>query len=303
MIESFLVFWVISAFFVVKEQKSVRLIIYLGIFSLISAVCIFLLSAPDVAMVKGSIGIFSTIMFIVCFEKCYILSDNPYGTRAPRWKIASKVVPAVFTLCLAALVFAFIPNVPVGTYLRDLYLERFVQDIGGYNAVTAIYLGYRMYDILFEALVLIVCIIAVIHLSWCENEGDLTEKWRPSSLSNSGVAVTTIRIICPVILMFCVYLSIGSGGFKGGLFAGAFFVCRYIIYDIHDIRINRVMVLQNLTYVALLAVTVYFIFLGANANFLIPGVIYLPAVNILIGLMVACVFLSLFYRFIVFEKE
>lgn len=34
------------------------------------------------------------------------------------------------------------------------------------NAVTAVYLNYRLWDTLFESLVLLICALAVINLSW-----------------------------------------------------------------------------------------------------------------------------------------
>lgn len=49
------------------------------------------------------------------------------------------------------------------TELAEYYLVHFREDTGARNAVAAIYLNYRMYDTLFEALMLLVSIIAMIH--------------------------------------------------------------------------------------------------------------------------------------------
>lgn len=48
---------------------------------------------------------------------------------------------------------------PVAAYV----LESFQQDTGAANAVAAIYLNYRVYDTLFEALLLLIAIVAIIH--------------------------------------------------------------------------------------------------------------------------------------------
>ncbi len=47
----------------------------------------------------------------------------------------------------------------IGTY----YVYNFTSDTGALNAVAAIYLNYRMYDTVFEALILLVSIIAMLH--------------------------------------------------------------------------------------------------------------------------------------------
>ena len=71
----FLLFWIGSAVCIIREQRVIRLIFLLGIFSLISSVCFLLFAAPDVAMAEAVVSAFSTIIFIVCFEKYYDLAD------------------------------------------------------------------------------------------------------------------------------------------------------------------------------------------------------------------------------------
>jgi multicomponent Na+:H+ antiporter subunit B len=57
---------------------------------------------------------------------------------------------------------------PISEYvIKNAYAET-----GAPNAVTAIYLFYRYYDTLFEALMLLFSIIAVIYMSVHEHEGD-----------------------------------------------------------------------------------------------------------------------------------
>lgn len=45
------------------------------------------------------------------------------------------------------------------------YLQNTLADTGAANAVTAIYLSYRVYDTLFEALMLLISILAIIYFS------------------------------------------------------------------------------------------------------------------------------------------
>jgi multisubunit Na+/H+ antiporter MnhB subunit len=56
----------------------------------------------------------------------------------------------------------------------NYYRRNFIRDTRAHNAVTAIYLNYRVYDTLFETLTLLVSVMAIIHFSrhgGGENEG------------------------------------------------------------------------------------------------------------------------------------
>jgi multisubunit Na+/H+ antiporter MnhB subunit len=49
------------------------------------------------------------------------------------------------------------------TELARYYVEHYQEDTGAGNAVAAIYLNYRVYDTLFEALLLLVAIVGIMH--------------------------------------------------------------------------------------------------------------------------------------------
>ncbi|TYQ15603.1 UNVERIFIED_CONTAM: multicomponent Na+:H+ antiporter subunit B [Acetivibrio alkalicellulosi] len=55
--------------------------------------------------------------------------------------------------------------------VSDYIKSNFIIDTGARNAVTSIYLNYRVYDTFFETLTLLVSIIGVIHFS--KHEGEL----------------------------------------------------------------------------------------------------------------------------------
>lgn len=54
--------------------------------------------------------------------------------------------------------------------LFHYYVDNFRQDTGAGNAVTAIYLNYRLFDTFFETLLLLVSVIGIIYFS--RHEGD-----------------------------------------------------------------------------------------------------------------------------------
>ena len=52
----------------------------------------------------------------------------------------------------------------------EAILQNHVEETGARNAVTAIYLNYRLWDTLFEAMVLLLSAIAVISFSWSHDD-------------------------------------------------------------------------------------------------------------------------------------
>jgi len=314
MTEVLLGFWVISAIFIFFAKKINRVIIHFGVFSLLSSVGYLFLGAPDVAMAEAAISVFVTVFFIICIEKYYgrlkiVRSEEASAKRL--LKSFTKMLPALlFTIGLLGLFIYFIPDNPVSTYLKDRYLTMFMTDIGGQNAVTAIYLGYRVYDTLFEALILVISVVAVTHMSW--STATEVSDGPHSEIEKSGMAIFTVRIVCPIILIFAVYLIANGhisagGGFQGGVAVATFFICRYLIHNIYDIHVHSVQKLEEIVFILIIVIPILVIFMGAL--FFTQGVVsispelYLIAMNILIGLKVACGFFILFYRYIAIERR
>ncbi|MCL2605135.1 MAG: DUF4040 domain-containing protein [Defluviitaleaceae bacterium] len=310
-----LVLWIISALVIVPERRTYRLIIYFCIFSLITSAAYFLLGSPDVAMAEAAIGVFSTIFFIIYAEKYYGLRENIERDRVRKRFSAKGLIKPFMALLLCAGAFAlavnFIPQAGMDDYLKREYLTRFMTDVGGENAVTAIYLGYRVYDTLFEALILVIAVVAVTHLSYFEqNQASGTS---PNEMTTSKIAVLSVRIISPILLAFGVYLILNGhitagGGFQGGLVLAAFFICRYMVYRIDDIPIGSVIRMEEYFYIGITVITIIVVFLGVAAY--VPAALvlfyqnaYLISMNILIGLKVAGGFFALFYRFVSVERR
>ena len=311
MIYVLLVFWIISAILAIQAKKLIRIIVYLAIFSTISAVCFFMFGAPDVAMAEVAVSSFSTVFLIVCFEKYFtVVTDvSPDPPKdLPVWRRAKKLVlPVVFVSALAFLFVYFLPDGTVNTYLRDLYLARFQYDVGGENAVTSIYLGFRVYDTLFEALMLLISVVGVMHMSW-RSENENTEEHFAGVTKSDAVDVYTIRILCPAMLIFGVYLILNGhispgGGFQGGVAVASFFICRYLIYDVYDVRFSKIMVFEKMTFAAVVLLAVLFIFLGFYIQFPVLRIPYLIAMNLLIAMKVSFGFIIIFYRYIAFERR
>ena len=312
MIQILLITWIACALLIIREHEFVRMIIYLSVYSLISPVCFFLLAAPDIAMAGIVVNVFTTIIYIISIEKYYSYAEQEVNHRLDIKKIKKYALPVIFTLFLFVLFIWFIPKTGhlkdtlANSYLKDQYLSEFQKDFGGKNAVTAIYLGYRLYDTLFETLMLMTAIAAIIHLSWYKDFFVSQEIY--IGIQHSQIAADTIRIVCPILLLFSFYLMINGhispgGGFQGGIIAASFFMCRYMIHDIYDIPIGKVIKLEKFFYIGIVLLALLFLSFTAHIYFPEFNIIYLVLMNLLIGFKVACGFVIIFFRFIAFERR
>ena len=323
MIYALLGFWMLAALMMLFEQKVGRIIIYFTIYSLVAAAAFLLLGSPDVAMAEIAISAFATIFFIIIAEKYY---KHAHGTdmsqeepkkepasgrpRATGGAALGHAAPLLIAASVFGLVLWFAPPGEPNAYLKEQFIARFGDEMGGENAVTAIYLGYRVYDTIFEALVLVVAVIAVLHMSWFDRPS--VSDGRHSDIDRSGLAIFVIRAITPLMLLFGVYLIANGfltpgGGFQGGVAIATFFICRYLIYNIFDLPIGRILRMEELVFVSIVLFAVAGIFLGAAA-YVPDGMLvafqsfYLVIMNALIGVKVACGFTLLFYRYAGIER-
>ena len=336
MTEALLVIWVISGLLILRERTVFRMVIYLGLFSLITTLIFLFQGAPDVALASASVSGFSTIFLVVCFEKVYGSQDRalvrlrkirlrkrkqnqsqnsgvfePAKPKRGKFSLFQGVAALIFCGAVTAMFIHFLPRQDASTYLMQQYILNFQTDVGGENAVTAIYLAYRLYDTVFEALMLVVAVVAVVHLSHFD-ELSFSEG-RQSEIRHSTIAIRTIRIICPIIILFGIYLVANGhispgGGFQGGVALAVFFVCRYMIFNIYDLPIKDVLKDEKIIFLGIILVAIFVIFLGVHQHFPYEHTemlqtLYLLMMNTLIGLKVTLGFLMLFYRYVAVDRR
>ena len=307
MVYTLITLWILSALPILFEKRILRMAVHLGIYSLITSIIFLIFGAPDVALAEASVSIFLTILIITCFEKYYNLKD--FNAKIEWIKWGQYILLAIFTLILFFLFIHFVPISETNTYSKVQYLTHFMYDVGGENAVTAIYLGYRLYDTVFEALMLLIAAVAVSHLSW--HKGALaTQEIRPIRISNQ--AINIINLISPLLLVFGVYLTAyghlsPGGGFQGGVVIATFFVCRYMVRNTYQMSVKQLLRIEKFIFAGIMLLAVSIVFLGLYAYF--PPIIapllqniYLVSMNIFIGAKVALGFVLLSYRFIAIER-
>ena len=83
-----------------------------------------------------------------------------------------RKIIAIFVMIIALVVIRYSNNTPTATTfpISEYVIKNAYDETGAANAVTSVYLFYRYYDTLFEALMLLFSIIGVIYMS--VHEGD-----------------------------------------------------------------------------------------------------------------------------------
>ncbi|MBM7581877.1 putative MnhB-related membrane protein [Caldicoprobacter guelmensis] len=173
-VKIFLMAMMVFALLSVKARQLRTAIIYLGVFSLINAVVYIFYGAPDVSLAEAIIGsTLATILYLIAIKKYnpvmvyHIHENNTFSLSNLFGKKRGMLLGGVCIIMCFLTLGTYINTIELtGTPAWDYYVRFFKQDTGAGNAVTAIYLNYRIFDTLFEALLLLVSVIAVIYFSW-----------------------------------------------------------------------------------------------------------------------------------------
>ncbi len=207
------------------------------------------------------------------------------------------VIAAVITLILTtntkAVEFPELYNLVLGNYTSDTMAN---------NSVASIYLNYRVFDTIFEALMLLVSVMGVIHFSRHDNIIPYTSE----NSQKKHSPINSISLVIPLIFMFGFYLIINGhntpgGGFQGGAALTSAFICVYLVRSEKSINFYRYEKLEKILFLFIALTAIFFgvsnlYFLYAEYN-----IAYLIIMNVFIGLKVFCGLTIVFYRFVHFE--
>ncbi len=190
--------------------------------------------------------------------------------------------------------------------LFEAVMDHYASETNAKNAVASIYLNYRIFDTIFEALMLLVSVMGVIHFSRHEHEVPLVlEK---ADEKKQKAPVNTIALVIPIIMMLGLYLIVNGhntpgGGFQGGAALSAVLICVYLIKPEKFIRFHAYEKLEKLLFLTLCAIAV--VFATSNLYLHLPeyNVGYLIVMNFLIGIKVFCGLSIVFYRFVHYEDS
>ncbi len=182
-------------------------------------------------------------------------------------------------------------------------MTQYMAETGAQNAVAAIYLNYRMYDTIFEALMLLVSVMGVIHFS--RHDHDHFKFLEVPQVKKTTTA-SAIALIIPVIMMLAVYIILNGhntpgGGFQGGAALSSVFICVYLIRPGKNIHFYALERLEKLLFLTLAIIAIVFVLSNLYLSHTAYNVPYMILMNSLIGVKVFCGLTIVFYRFVHYE--
>lgn len=208
------------------------------------------------------------------------------------------------------LIFLFIQDSEkLSTPLMDFFTANFFAETGATNAVAGIYLNYRVFDTLFEALMLMVSVMEVINVSWA-NRHEEQYQFEPDEMNrknNSEIVIRMVGIIYPFVVLIGLYVILNGhvspgGGFQGGSILATALISRYLVYPNFDIDLDVIERLEKILFFFIILVPVVYVFLQIQPeNTVISHQVYMVIMNSLIGLKVFSGLSIIFYRFVFYE--
>lgn len=144
-------------------------VILLSALSFLSAVLLYVMHAPDVAITEAAVGAGVTaLIFAWAVHTCTTPGNEP-GNHPPGVAITSLKGSGIADLVLVAglgvCLYALLPSLDGSpATIRDHLTYSGYADTGARNLVSAVYLGYRAFDTFGETIVLLCAVNGSIYL-------------------------------------------------------------------------------------------------------------------------------------------
>jgi len=295
------VFLVIFALFVVFARNLKHAIITSGVFGLWAGLAYLLYQAPDVAVseavIASSLG---TILYVLAIRHYEDVSAPQVARVIGRRRVVDLLLLAACVLTLVT--GAWVPRLDPGP-LQVEVVTRYLDGPGIVNPVTSILLNYRVVDTIFEALLLVVAVMGVIHLTDPRSRvGARDYHWFNATHPTMRLAV---NLLIPFLLIAGIALIVGDpytpgGGFQGGGLLAAVVISRYLIRENDAAGIHQMATLEKVVFLIFVASVVLYIVVGWREVVPEAYAPFMLAMNGLLGLKVFC---GLSLMFLYFASE
>ncbi|WP_161878805.1 MnhB domain-containing protein [Alkalibacterium sp. MB6] len=197
----------------------------------------------------------------------------------------------------------------LNTPLMDFFTDDFLAQTGADNAVAAIYLNYRVFDTLFEALMLMVSVMEVINVSWANKHSDRYQLEEDDMYykNNSELVARMVGIVYPFVILLGLYIIANGhvspgGGFQGGAILATALISRYLVYPNFDLDLHIIEKMEKILFLFIVLTPVLYVFMQIQPdNTVISHQVYMVFMNTLIGLKVFFGLSIIFYRFVFYE--
>lgn len=271
-----------------------------GVFGLFASLAYLLHHAPDVAVseavVASSLG---TVMLILTIRSYDDISVP--GIPSMVWH--RKGVDLLMLGCTALVLWltSRSPQVPVGPVHEEV-MRRFLAS-GTVNPVTSILLHYRVLDTVLEALMLLVAVLGVMHLT--RSDGRMSAPENVALSRSHPTLVKAIQILTPVLVVTGAALIVGDpqtpgGGFQGAGLLAAVVVGRYLVGARGPRTTRGLETLEKVVFVVFVLSVVMYVLMGLRDVTPDSYAPYMIAMNGLLGLKVFC---GLSIMFLYFASE
>ncbi|MDO4594929.1 MAG: MnhB domain-containing protein [Tissierellia bacterium] len=186
--------------------------------------------------------------------------------------------------------------------LSELYVKSVSENNTNKNIVTSIYLDYRLFDTIFEALLLLISVIAVFQFTNLkEDEMNFSiKKFKYQDDNDFLLSKYILSFLYPLFVILGIYIIYNGadspgGGFQGGAILATLLISRYLVNNQLQLNVSKPYKSEKLIYIIILLISALFLTRNIDDQY---TRIYLLSMNILIGLKVAMGFISLFLKFI-----
>lgn len=331
---------IVFALFSVFAKNLKRAIIGSGVFGLWVSIAYIFYHAPDVAIAEAIISsALSTILFIITIK-----NYNDISTKLTKINFKQILSYATVLVSLALVIHLTINSLPFeNSQIGLMVMDSFFYHGALVNPVTGVVLNYRVFDTVFEALLLLISSVGVVHLvnstkarkknhfyeddPWHElpDYGNATihcsyveklkkfnkyDKEPSKSITMRHIkhpsAVMTITFIIPVLSLISFYLIIGDPIAPGGGFQGGALLAATFVshYLIMPDHPVSIKFLNNFEKILfLLLISVMISYVLMAVSQILPPFFYMPYFIITDAILGIKVFCGLSIMFLSFARE
>lgn len=169
------------------------------------------------------------------------------------------------------------------------------------NLVTSVLLDYRVFDTLFEALLLLVSIVAIFSFTSLEPHENCihSDKFTQDESYNYTILRFLMSIVYPLFIVLGVYIIVNGadspgGGFQGGAILATLIMSRYIVTKETPFGSFKPYAFEKIIYLFIIVLTGAYLLGFIESRYIRQ---YMLLMNIFIGLKVASGFSAIIIKF------
>lgn len=210
-----------------------------------------------------------------------------------------KLTASIFFILICTAL--FLPYFSLGERSEPLLMTETINTIRQIdNIVMSVYLDYRLFDTVFEAMLLIICVMGVLQFSSFNSaENKFLAHRRQKSHNFSSLMTDGLNVLYPFIMLFGVYIILSGldspgGGFQGGAVIAAIVMSFHLSTKKNLISLKRAETVEKIMFMLFILLASLFLTMGNMPQFYRA---YLVIFNIIIAVKVFCGFIVIYMQF------